>query len=268
MTIETPTVLKKILARKAEEVADRKALVCLDQLKSKIEYAAAPRGFARALQAKISAGESAVIAEIKKASPSKGVIREQFDPIEIAKSYELGGAACLSVLTDVDFFQGADQYLKDARAACKLPVIRKDFIIDEYQLYESRVMGADCVLLIVSALKPDELYSLHATALSLGLDVLVEVHDQQELEIALAVDNPMIGINNRNLHTFEVSLNNTFQLLKKIPDSRIVITESGIHSRSDVKAMRENNVNAFLVGEAFMRSEDPGQQLKLFFDQK
>lgn len=265
MSIETPTVLKKILARKAQEVADRKSVVSVEQLKAQLEHASALRGFAKALQAKISAGDSAVIAEIKKASPSKGVIRKDFDPIEIAKSYELGGAACLSVLTDVDFFQGADQYLVDARAACNLPVIRKDFIIDEYQLYESRAMGADCVLLIVSALQPQELYSLHATALALGLDVLVEVHDQRELEIALAVDNPMLGINNRNLHTFEVSLDNTFELLDQIPQNRIVITESGIHSVNDVQLMRDNNVHAFLVGEAFMRSENPGQQLKVFF---
>ena len=265
MSSETPTVLKKILARKAQEVADRKALVSVEQLKSQLQKTSAPRGFAKALQAKISAGESAVIAEIKKASPSKGVIREDFDPIEIAKSYELGGAACLSVLTDVDFFQGADQYLVDARAACNLPVIRKDFIIDEYQLYESRAMGADCVLLIVSALQPQELYSLHATALALGLDVLVEVHDQRELEIALAVDNPLVGINNRNLHTFEVSLDNTFELLDQIPQNRVVITESGIHSVNDVQLMRDNNVHAFLVGEAFMRSENPGRQLKDFF---
>ena len=265
MSSETPTVLKKILARKAQEVADRKALVSVEQLKSQLQKTSAPRGFAKALQAKISAGESAVIAEIKKASPSKGVIREDFDPIEIAKSYELGGAACLSVLTDVDFFQGADQYLIDARAACDLPVIRKDFIIDEYQLYESRAMGADCVLLIVSALQPEELHSLHATALALGLDVLIEVHDQRELDIALAVDNPMIGINNRNLHTFEVSLDNTFKLLDQIPKNRIVITESGIHSGGDVELMRSNNVHAFLVGEAFMRCDNPGQQLKDFF---
>ena len=265
MSIETPTVLKKILARKAQEVADRKSVVSVEQLKAQLEYASAPRGFAKALQAKISAGESAVIAEIKKASRSKGVIREDCDPIAMAKSYELGGAACLSVLTDVDFFQGADQYLVDARAACNLPVIRKDFIIDEYQLYESRAMGADCVLLIVSALQPQELYSLHATALALGLDILVEVHDQRELEIALAVDNPLVGINNRNLHTFEVSLDNTFELLDQIPQNRIVITESGIHSGNDVQLMRDNNVHAFLVGEAVMRSENPGQQLKNFF---
>ena len=265
MTIETPTVLKKILARKAEEVAERKAKISLEQLKQAIKGASAPRGFASALQQKIAAGESAVIAEIKKASPSKGVIREDFDPVSIAQSYELGGAACLSVLTDVDFFQGADQYLIDARAACSLPVIRKDFIIDEYQLYEARAMGADCVLLIVSALKESELASLHATAIALGLDVLVEVHDQRELDIALAIENPMIGINNRNLHTFEVSLNNTFDLLDRIPTERIVITESGIHSSQDVKAMKEKDVHGFLVGEAFMRSDNPGQQLKLFF---
>jgi indole-3-glycerol phosphate synthase len=265
MTIETPTVLKKILARKAEEVAERKAKISLEQLKLAIKGASAPRGFAKALQKKIAAGESAVIAEIKKASPSKGVIREDFDPVAIAQSYELGGAACLSVLTDVDFFQGADQYLIDARAACSLPVIRKDFIVDKYQLYEARAMGADCVLLIVSALQPSELESLHAKALELGLDVLVEVHDQRELEIALSIENPLIGINNRNLHTFEVSLNNTFDLLDKIPAGRIVITESGIHSSQDVQAMKEKDVHGFLVGEAFMRSDNPGQQLKLFF---
>jgi indole-3-glycerol phosphate synthase len=265
MTIETPTVLKKILARKAEEIAERKAKVSLEQLKQAIQGASAPRGFANALQEKIAAGESAVIAEIKKASPSKGVIREDFDPVAIAQSYELGGAACLSVLTDVDFFQGADQYLIDARAACKLPVIRKDFIVDQYQLYEARAMGADCVLLIVSALKVSELEALHAKALELGLDVLVEVHDQPELDIALTIENPLIGINNRNLHTFEVSLDNTFELLDQIPAERIVITESGIHSSQDVKAMKEKNVHGFLVGEAFMRSDNPGQKLKSFF---
>jgi indole-3-glycerol phosphate synthase len=265
MTIETPTVLKKILARKAEEIAERKAKVSLEQLKQAIQHASAPRGFAKALQEKIAAGESAVIAEIKKASPSKGVIREDFDPVSIAQSYELGGAACLSVLTDVDFFQGADQYLIDARAACSLPVIRKDFIVDEYQLYEARAMGADCVLLIVSALQVSELESLHAKALELGLDVLVEVHDQPELDIALTIENPLIGINNRNLHTFEVSLDNTFELLDQIPAERTVITESGIHSTQDVKAMKEKDVHGFLVGEAFMRSDNPGQQLKSFF---
>ena len=265
MNTDTPTVLKKILSRKAEEVAQRKLEVGIDQLKKTIETASAPRGFAQALQAKISAGDSAVIAEIKKASPSKGIIREHFDPVAIAKSYEQGGAACLSVLTDIDFFQGADEYLKMARAACSLPVIRKDFMIDDYQLYESRAMGADCVLLIVAALDAPSLKRLHRLSLSLGLDVLIEVHDQRELELALELDNPMVGINNRNLHNFEVSLDNTYQLLDKIPQGRIVITESGIDSAQDVLAMRNKNVNAFLVGEAFMRSEDPGLQLQTLF---
>ena len=201
----------------------------------------------------------------KKLLPAKGLFASDFDPVAIAQSYELGGAACLSVLTDVDFFQGADQYLIDARTACKLPVIRKDFIVDEYQLYEARAMGADCVLLIVSALQVSELEALHAKALELGLDVLVEVHDQPELDIALTIENPLIGINNRNLHTFEVSLDNTFELLDQIPAERIVITESGIHSSQDVKAMKEKNVHGFLVGEAFMRSDNPGQKLKSFF---
>ena len=265
MNTDTPTVLKKILSRKAEEVAQRKLEIGIDQLKKTVESASAPRGFAKALQAKISAGDSAVIAEIKKASPSKGVIREHFDPVAIAKSYEQGGAACLSVLTDIDFFQGADEYLKLARAACSLPVIRKDFMIDDYQLYESRAMGADCILLIVAALDASSLKRLHALSLSLGLDVLIEVHDQRELELALELDNPMVGINNRNLHNFEVSLENTYQLLDKIPQGRIVITESGIDSTRNVLAMRDKNVNAFLVGEAFMRSEDPGRQLQALF---
>ena len=265
MNKDTPTVLKKILSRKAEEVAQRKLSVGIDQLEKSIETASPARGFTNALRAKIAADQSAVIAEIKKASPSKGVIREHFDPVAIAKSYEQGGAACLSVLTDIDFFQGADDYLRAARAACSLPVIRKDFIIDEYQLYESRAIGADCVLLIVSALQTEQLNALHAVALKLGLDVLIEVHDQRELELALALDNPMVGINNRNLHTFEVSLENTYQLLDMIPQDRIVITESGINSGQDVLAMRNKNVHSFLVGEAFMRSEDPGQCLKEFF---
>ena len=217
------------------------------------------------MTAKIAAGESAVIAEIKKASPSKGVIRENFDPAAIAASYADGGAACLSVLTDVDFFQGADKYLQQARDACHLPVIRKDFIIDQYQIYEARAMGADCILLIVSALAEKQLADLHDLAISLGMDVLIEVHDAAELSIALKLDNPMVGINNRNLHSFEVSLDNTYQLLEKIPDNRIVITESGIHSREDVAAMRQQKVNAFLVGEAFMRSEEPGDRLSEMF---
>ncbi|MBT7905097.1 indole-3-glycerol phosphate synthase TrpC [Porticoccaceae bacterium] len=265
MSLETPTILKKILDRKREEIAERSATVSLEQLKQQAALASAPRGFAAAMTAKIAAGESAVIAEIKKASPSKGVIRENFDPADIAASYADGGAACLSVLTDVDFFQGADKYLQQARDACHLPVIRKDFIIDQYQIYEARAMGADCILLIVSALAEKQLADLHDLAISLGMDVLIEVHDAAELSIALKLDNPMVGINNRNLHSFEVSLDNTYQLLEKIPDNRIVITESGIHSREDVAAMRQQKVNAFLVGEAFMRSEEPGDRLSEMF---
>lgn len=262
---DTPTILKKILARKVEEIAERSAQVPLEQLKQQAVLASEPRGFAAALAAKLANGDSAVIAEIKKASPSKGVIRADFDAQSIAVSYAEGGAACLSVLTDVDFFQGADQYLQQARAACDLPVIRKDFIIDEYQIYEARAMDADCILLIVSALAEDQLNHLHQVALSLSMDVLIEVHDQAELAIALKLDNPMVGINNRNLHSFEVSLDNTYQLLAQIPAGKIVITESGIHSREDVAAMREKSVNAFLVGEAFMRSEQPGERLREFF---
>ena len=265
MSSDTPTILKKILARKHEEIAERSAQVSIPQLIEKARTASAPRGFAAAIAAKIAAGQSGVIAEIKKASPSKGVIREDFDPAAIAQSYEKGGACCLSVLTDMDFFQGADEYLKMARSASTLPVIRKDFIIDEYQIYEARAMGADCILLIVSALSEEQLNQLHEVARSLGMDVLIEVHDKAELDIALKLDNPMVGINNRNLHSFEVSLENTYQLLSKIPDDKIVITESGIHSPADVAAMRQYNVNAFLVGEAFMRSEEPGERLAEMF---
>ena len=266
MSSDTPTILKKILARKREEIAERSATVSLQQLMDRVASAPAPRGFAAALAKKLAAGESAVIAEIKKASPSKGVIREDFDPAAIAASYARGGAACLSVLTDEDFFQGADRYLQQAREACQLPVIRKDFIIDEYQVYEARAMGADCILLIVSALSESQLNRLHEVALSLGMDVLIEVHDAAELNLALKLDNPMVGINNRNLHSFEVSLNNTYQLLAQIPEGRIVITESGIHSREDVAAMRQQDVHAFLVGEAFMRSEEPGDRLSEMFN--
>ena len=265
MSSDTPTILKKILARKQEEIAERSAQVTIPQLIEQAKSASAPRGFAAAIAAKIAAGHSGVIAEIKKASPSKGVIREDFDPAAIAQSYEKGGACCLSVLTDVDFFQGADEYLKMARSASALPVIRKDFIIDEYQIYEARAMGADCILLIVSALSEQQLNQLHEVARSLGMDVLIEVHDEAELDIALKLENPMVGINNRNLHSFEVSLENTYQLLSKIPADKIVITESGIHSPADVAAMRQHHVNAFLVGEAFMRSEEPGERLAEMF---
>lgn len=262
---DTPTVLRKIIARKWEEIAARKAIRSLADVKALAQEQAPARGFVRAIETKLAAGKPGVIAEIKKASPSKGVIREHFVPAELAQSYEAGGAACLSVLTDVDFFQGADQYLQDARAAVSLPVIRKDFLVDEYHIYEARALGADCVLLIVAGLDTEKLKELNALALSIGLDVLVEVHDEQELEIALELPNKLIGINNRNLHTFDVSLENTFKLLDRIPDDRIVVTESGILSPADVDVMRAKGVNAFLVGEAFMREENPGQALSSFF---
>ncbi len=262
---DTPTVLRKIIARKWEEIAERKSRVSLAHLIERSRLQPPARGFVKAIETKIAQGQSAVIAEIKKASPSKGVIREHFVPTDIARSYEQGGAACLSVLTDVDFFQGADDYLQQARSAVSLPVIRKDFLVDEYQLYEARAMGADCVLLIVSALTPSRLTELNDLAHSIGLDVLVEVHDEAELDIALALPNKLIGINNRNLHTFEVTLDTTYKLLDKIGNDRIVVTESGILAPADVHEMRSKNVNAFLVGEAFMRADEPGVALAEFF---
>ena len=265
MSSGTPTILKTILARKREEVALRSKRQSVAELMEHIQSVSEPRGFHDAIKKQISLGEAAVIAEIKKASPSKGVICENFDPEFIAESYERGGACCLSVLTDEDFFQGSDYYLKIARQACDIPILRKDFIIDEYQIFEARSIGADCILLIVSALNKEKLGELNACALSLGLDVLIEVHNESELEIALELDNPVIGINNRNLHTFEVSLENTYKLLDLVPNSVIVITESGIYSRADVKVMRKKKVNAFLIGEAFMRTDDPGQGLQNLF---
>jgi indole-3-glycerol phosphate synthase len=264
---DTPTVLRKIIARKWEEIAERKTQVSLEQLKAKAALQAPARGFVKAIENKIAQGKAGVIAEIKKASPSKGVIREHFVPAELARSYEQGGAACLSILTDVDFFQGADEYLQQARAAVSLPVIRKDFLVDEYQLYEARAMGADCVLLIVSALTETQLTELNTLAQSIGLDVLVEVHDEAELDIALKLPNKLIGINNRNLHTFDVTLETTYKLLDKISSDRIVVTESGILAPADVQAMRSKKVNAFLVGEAFMRAEEPGVALAAFFSE-
>jgi len=262
---ETPTVLRKIIARKWEEIAARKQHTSLADLKVRAAEQLPARGFVNAIEQKIAQGKAGVIAEIKKASPSKGVIREHFVPDAIARSYEKGGAACLSVLTDVDFFQGADAYLQQARAAVSLPVIRKDFLVDEYHIYEARALGADCVLLIVAALEPAKLKELNTLAHDIGLDVLVEVHDEKELEIALELPNKLIGINNRNLHTFEVSLDDTYKLLDSIGSERIVVTESGILAPSDVQAMRAKQVNAFLVGEAFMRAEDPGAALQAFF---
>lgn len=260
-----PDILKKIIRRKEEEVAERLALVSLEQVKQAVQQALPVRGFVNAIKTKIDSGKAAVISEIKKASPSKGVMRENFIPAEIAVSYEKGGACCLSVLTDVDFFQGSDEYLKQARAACNLPVLRKEFIIDPYQVYEARAMSADCILLIVACLTDQQLQSLSALATELKLDVLVEVHDAKELERALKLNLTLIGINNRNLRTFETSLDTTISLLKAIPDDKIVVTESGIHTADDIALMRSHHVNAFLVGEAFMVADDPGEKLAALF---
>jgi len=258
-------ILQKILARKAEEVAARIAERPLAQMRDLAADMPPVRGFAGAIEEKIAAGAPAVIAEVKKASPSKGVIRPDFQPAQIATSYETGGAACLSVLTDVDFFQGADAYLQQARAACTLPVLRKDFTIDPYQVYEARALGADCILLIVAGLSDDQLAELSGIALQLGLDVLVEVHDIDELERAIQVPAPLLGINNRSLRSFEVSLETTLSLRDAVPRDRRLVTESGIHSAHDVARMRAAGIEAFLVGEAFMREPDPGAALQRMF---
>jgi indole-3-glycerol phosphate synthase len=258
-------ILERILTRKREEVAARSARTSQVELLARAADAPPPRGFEAALRASMAAGQAAVIAEIKKASPSRGVIRADFHPADIARSYAVGGAACLSVLTDVDFFQGADAYLQQARAACALPVLRKDFTIDPWQVVEARVLGADCILLIVAALDDDRLAELAATATSLGMDVLVEVHDAAELARALAIDTPLIGINNRSLRSFEVSLDTTLSLRDKVPAERLLVTESGIHAPGDVAWMRSRGVHAFLVGEAFMRAADPGAELRRLF---
>ena len=266
MAQEVPDILQKILQRKLEEIQERSARVSLDELISRVDDSPLPRGFVAAIRKTIAEGRAAVIAEAKKASPSKGVMRENFDIVQISDSYQSAGATCMSVLTDVDFFQGSDDYLKQARNCCNLPLIRKDFIIDPYQVYEACIMGADCILLIVAALKDEQMQQLAELATKLQLDVLVEVHDRDELERALPLDLPLVGINNRNLRTFETSLQTTLDLLPDIPDDRIVVTESGINTREDVQLMRENDVHTFLVGEAFMREVDPGAKLKeLFF---
>lgn len=264
-----PTVLEKIVLRKQEEVAQRKAIVSLSELEAQIADATPVRGFAQALQRKVTAKQAAVIAEIKKASPSRGVLRENFVPADIAHSYAAAGAACLSVLTDIDFFQGADRYLQEARNACNLPVIRKDFMIDPYQVLEARAIEADAILLIAACLSDAQMQELAAAAKELDLDVLAEVHTADELDRVLEVlDTPLVGINNRDLHTFEVSLATTLDLLPRIPKDRIVITESGILQRADVELMQINNVHGFLVGEAFMRAQDPGAELKRLFSSK
>lgn len=259
-------VLDKIMAHKAQEVAFSKRQRSLADMKARANDTAECLGFVRSLQQSVAAGRSAVIAEVKKASPSKGVIRPDFDPVAIAESYQKYGASCLSVLTDAEFFQGSIEYFAQARGACTLPLLRKDFMLDDYQVYEAKAMQADCILLIVAALEDGLMQDLAGRALELGLDVLVEVHNEQELERGLELKMPMIGINNRNLRNFETSLHTTIDLLESIPNDVLVVTESGIHAPSDVELMREYAVNSFLVGEAFMRADQPGEKMaELFF---
>ncbi|WP_341677897.1 indole-3-glycerol phosphate synthase TrpC [Niveibacterium sp. SC-1] len=272
-------ILQKILATKREEIEAAEALISREAIVKRARGGAAPRDFTGAVRAKIATGKAGVIAEVKKASPSKGVLREDFRPAEIAVSYEAGGAACLSVLTDKQYFQGAPEYLQAARAACALPVLRKDFLVDSYQVFEARAMGADCILLIVAAFLPPEgvtsssaaraaqagLAELETLAHDLGMSVLVEVHDAAELDIALELATPLLGINNRNLRSFEVSLDTTLSQLGRIPQDKVVVTESGILAPADVQRMRDAGVNAFLVGEAFMRAPDPGAELARLF---
>lgn len=262
---QTPDILKKILSRKQEEIKERKKAASVDILTKMAEDMSGPRGFHNAVINRIEQGNPAVIAEIKKASPSKGVIRKNFDARGIAETYTKAGATCLSVLTDVDFFQGCDDYLKQARDVCNLPVLRKDFIIDPYQVFESRAIGADCILLIVAALDDETMRELADIAHELNMDVLVEVHDREELERAMMLRTPLIGINNRDLHTFETTLDTTLGLLVDVMSDRTVVTESGIHNREDIQLMRKHNVNAFLIGEAFMAAEDPGSKLLELF---
>ena len=258
-------ILDHILAHKVEEITERSARVPMTELVARVADLPDTRGFAAAIEAKIEAGLPAVIAEVKKASPSKGVIRVDFDPAAIAQSYERAGAACLSVLTDADFFQGSEAYLREARAACALPVLRKDFTIDPYQVYEARAMGADCILLIVAALDDEALLELSLLAAELDLDVLVEVHDEEELERALEVPAPLIGVNNRNLRTFEVSLDTSLKLRERAPADRLLVSESGIATIEDIARLRGAGIDAFLVGETFMRAADPGMALKQLF---
>jgi len=265
---KTPTILRKIVDRKWQEIDERKRRVTVDELRAMAEDQAPARGFADAMRTRIEQQTPAVIAEIKKASPSKGILRDPFVPAEIAESYEKGGAACLSVLTDRDFFQGHEDYLKAARAACSLPVIRKDFMVAPYQVYESRAIGADCILLIAACLTRDQMQELEGIAREIGLDVLVEVHDPEEMDDALTLETPLVGINNRNLHTFEVSLDTTFELHERIGQDRLTITESGIMTRDDVEAMTSRGIYGFLVGESFMRAKEPGQKLTELFSRQ
>ncbi len=258
-------ILDRIMAVKRAEVAAAKASIPEPEMRRRSTVASPPRDFVSSLKSRIDAGEAAVIAEIKRASPSKGLLREQFAPAEIAQSYAAGGAACLSVLTDREFFQGAPEHLAAARAACALPALRKDFVFDPYQVLEARALGADCILLIAACLSAAEMKSLEDAALGLGMAVLVEVHDAAELEAALALRTPLVGVNNRDLRTFETRIETTLGLLERMPAERIVITESGIASPADVARLRRRGVNAFLVGEAFMRAPDPGRALRALF---
>ena len=259
-------ILSRILTRKRAEVVERNEALSLDALRERVASAPPVRGFMQALKARIAEDEPAVIAEVKKASPSKGVIRDDFSPADIAKSYARGGAACLSVITDIDFFHGDDAYLQQARSACNLPVLRKDFTLDPYQVYEARALGADCILLIVAALDDRTLKSLTDLGHELGMDVLMEVHDGEELERALRTPAKLIGINNRDLKTFHVSLDTTLDLLPGWPEDRLLVTESGIRTEDDVVRLRAAGVNAFLVGETFMRAADPGAELARLFE--
>ena len=263
-------ILDKIVATKKVEIAQISKKISLENqreiaLANNQNTLLQPRGFINSINQKIASGKAGVITEIKKASPSKGILRENFNPAEIARSYEQHGSACLSVLTDMEYFQGCNAYLQEARAACKIPVLRKDFTIDPYQVYEARAIGADAILLIVACLELNQMKELEACAHELGLDVLVEVHNASELEQALELKTPLLGINNRNLKTFEVTLQTTLSLLSMVPSNKILVTESGILNRSDVQLMRENQINAFLVGEAFMRAADPGTALSELF---
>ena len=258
-------ILQKIVAVKHEEVAAARKKASLEAVRADAESRVLTRDFEGAMRRKIAAGQPAVIAEVKKASPSKGVLRADFIAADIAQSYAEHGAACLSVLTDRQFFQGQPDYLKQARASCDLPVLRKDFLVDPYQVYEARAMGADCILLIAACLDDGQMAELEACALQLGLDVLVEVHDGPELERALRLKTPLVGVNNRNLRTFEVSLDTTLALMPRLPADRLLVTESGILSAADVRKMREAGVHAFLVGEAFMRAPEPGEALAQLF---
>jgi len=262
---DTPDILKKILDRKAEEIANRKQRTPVDVLKEISSGIENPRGFAAALQSKAQSKKPAIIAEIKKASPSKGVIRENFKPIEIAQDYAMNGATCLSILTDKDFFQGSEAYLQMAREKCPLPILRKDFMIDPYQIHESRALGADCILLIVAALEDKQMHELADTATELGMDVLVETHNAEELTRALTLDTKLIGVNNRNLRTFETSLQTTLDLKQAVPEDRLIITESGIHTQEDIQLMLDNDIYTFLVGEAFMRADYPGHKMRELF---